>query len=91
MRSLHEQLRAVVTADTFDEAKAQSLIAQVQQLQSAQMLEHARQMNAIYKVLNPTQKAKAVKLFGTMEFGGMHGHRGPGGPGGATPPAAEQN
>ena len=88
MKSLHDQLRAVITADTFDEAKAQSLINQVQQLQASQMLEHARQMNAIYKVLNPTQKAKAVKLFGDMEFGGMRGRGGPGG--GAPPPPAQE-
>ncbi|HEY3927712.1 MAG TPA: Spy/CpxP family protein refolding chaperone [Candidatus Koribacter sp.] len=91
MKTLHEQLRAVITADTFDEAKAQSLIGQVQQLQASQMLEHARQMNAIYKVLNPAQKAKAEKLFGSMEFGGMHGHHGHGGPAGATAPPPTQD
>jgi Spy/CpxP family protein refolding chaperone len=94
MKGLHEQLQALITSDTFDEAKVQAAIAQVQQLQASQMLEHAREMNAIYKVLNPQQKAKAVKLFGTMGgFGGMHGgagmHGGPQGPQG--PPPAEQD
>ena len=89
MKALHEQLHTLVTSDTFDEAKVQSVIAQVQQLQASEMLNHARTMNAIYKVLNPQQKAKAVKLFGTMGgFGGMHGH--PGGPGGAAPPPTQQ-
>lgn len=81
LHSLHQQLQAVVASDNFDEAKAQSIIAQVQQLQSAQMLAHAKEMNAIYKVLNPQQKAKAVKLFSQMHGG--FGHGGPGGPVGA--------
>ena len=42
-------------------------------MQATQMLEHAREMNAIYKVLNPQQKAKAIKMFGSMGFGPMHG------------------
>jgi Spy/CpxP family protein refolding chaperone len=94
MKGLHEQLQALIISDIFDEAKVQAAIAQVQQLQASQMLEHAREMNAIYKVLNPQQKAKAVKLFGSMGgFGGMHGgagmHGGPQGPQG--PPPAEQD
>lgn len=89
MRSLHQQLQALVASDTFDEAKAQSVIAQIQQLQSAQMLAHAKEMNAIYKVLTPQQKTKAVKLFGSMHGG--FGHGGPGGPGGApdAPPPSQ--
>jgi Spy/CpxP family protein refolding chaperone len=88
MKSLHEQLQAVITADNFDEGKASALIAQVQQLQAAQMLDHAREMNAIYKILNPQQKAKAVKLFGEMHggMGGPHGHGGPGSADGPPPP-----
>jgi len=81
MKSLHEQLHAVVTADSFDEAKAQSVIAQIQQLESARMLQHAREMNETYKVLNPQQKAKFEKLYGHMGQMGMHGHGGaPDGP-----------
>lgn len=80
LKTLHQQLHALVTSDTFDEAKAQSLIAQIQQVQSAQMLEHAREMNATYKVLNPQQKAKFEKL--SLQ---MHGHGGHGAP----PPAQE--
>lgn len=87
MKGLHEQLQALITSDTFDEAKVQAAIAQVQQAEAAKMLEHARQMNAIYKILTPQQKAKAVKLFGSMHegMGGMHGHGGPEGP----PPPAQ--
>ena len=87
MRDLHQQLQAVVTSDNFDEGKAQAVIAQIQQAESARMLERAREMNAIYKVLNPQQKAKAVKLFGTMHpgMGGPHGGPGPDAP----PPAQE--
>jgi periplasmic protein CpxP/Spy len=77
MKALHEQLQAIVTSDNFDEAKAQSVIAQIEQAQSTRMLEHAREMNAIYKVLNPQQKVKAVKLFGEMHGMGAH-HGGPG-------------
>lgn len=88
MRGIHEQMQALITADSFDEAKVQALIAQKQQIQATQELEHAREMNAIYKILNPQQKAKAVKLF-NEGFGG-HMHGGPGGPGpdgaGAPPP-----
>lgn len=93
MKSIHEQLQALITADTFDEGKVQAVIAQQQQLQATQMLEHAREMNAIYKVLNPQQKAKAVKMFGTMGFGGpMHGGpHGPGGPGADAPPPPAQD
>jgi Spy/CpxP family protein refolding chaperone len=92
MKGLHEQLQTLITSDIFDEAKVQATIAQVQQLQASQMLEHAREMNAIYKVLNPTQKAKAVKLFGSMGgFGGMRGHGGPGGPGAGAPPPPAQD
>jgi protein CpxP len=80
MKSLHEQLHAVVAADTFDEGKAQAIIAQIQQLESSRMLEHAREMNATYKVLNPQQKAKFEKLFGQMGPMGMHGHGWHGGP-----------
>ncbi len=90
MKALHEQLRTLITSDNFDEAKAQSVISQINQLQGSEMLEHAKTMNAVYKVLNPQQKEKAVKLFGEMGMGAMHGH-GPGGPGGdAPPPPAEQ-
>jgi periplasmic protein CpxP/Spy len=92
MKSIHEQMQALITADTFDEAKVQALIAQQQQIQATQMLEHAREMNAIYKVLNPQQKAKAVKLF-SEGFGGR-GHGGPGGPGpegAGAPPPPEQD
>lgn len=86
MRTLHEQLHAVVTSDNFDEAKAQAVIAQIQEVQSARMLERAREMNATYKVLNPQQKAKFEKLFGQMGHMGMRGHGGL-----DTPPAATQN
>lgn len=90
MKSFHQQLQALITADTFDEGKVQAVIAQQQQLQATEMLEHAREMNAIYKVLNPQQKAKAVKMFGTMGFGGMHG--GPhGAPGAGAPPQPAQD
>lgn len=71
LRALHQQLHALVTSDNFDEAKAQTLISQIQQIQSTQMLEHAREMNATYKVLNPQQKAKFEKLSTEM-----HGHGG---------------
>ena len=87
MKSLHQQLHAVVTAETFDEAKAQSVIAQIQQLESARMLQHAREMNETYKVLNPQQKAKFEKLYGQMGPMGMHRHGG--GPSG--PPAPTQD
>lgn len=86
MKSIHEQMQAAIAADSFDEAKVQALIAQQQQIQAAEMLEHAREMNAIYKVLNPQQKAKAVKLFSTGFGGHMHG-----GPGAGPPPAPEQD
>lgn len=89
MKSIHEQMQALITADTFDEAKVQALIAQQQQIQATQMLEHAREMNAIYKVLTPQQKVKAVKLFNTGFGGHMHG--GPGGPGAGAPPPPEQD
>jgi Spy/CpxP family protein refolding chaperone len=92
MKGLHEQLQALIASDNFDEAKAQSVIAQVQQLQASQMLEHAREMNAIYKVLNPQQKAKAVKLFGSMGgFEGMRGHGGHGEPAGSNAPPPPQD
>ncbi len=92
MKSIHQQLQALITADNFDEGKVQAVIAQQQQMQATEMLEHAREMNAVYKVLNPQQKVKAVKMFGAMGFGGGM-HRGPGGPegAGAPPPAPEQN
>jgi Spy/CpxP family protein refolding chaperone len=91
MKNIHEQMQALITSDTFDEAKVQALIAQQQQMQATQMLEHAREMNAIYKVLNPQQKAKAVKLFSTGFGGHMHGGMGgPGGPGAGAPPPPEQ-
>jgi len=80
VRALHQQLHALVTSDNFDEAKASALIAQIQQAESARMLEHAKEMNAIYKVLTPQQKAKAVKLFGSMHGGMGHGGPGPDGP-----------
>jgi Spy/CpxP family protein refolding chaperone len=93
MKGLHEQLQTLITSDNFDEGKVQAAIAQVQQVQATQMLEHARQMNAIYKILNPQQKAKAVKLFGSRGFGGMHGGPGMhGGHGSADgPPPAQQD
>ncbi len=87
MKSLHEQLHALVVSDNFDEAKASALIAQIQQQEGARMLEHAKEMNAIYKVLTPQQKAKAVKLFGASMHGGM-GHGGPG-PDAPPPPAQD--
>lgn len=86
-KSLHEQLQALVTSESFDEAKASALIAQIQQQESARMLEHVKEMNAIYKVLTPQQKTKAVKLFGASMHGGM-GHGGPG-PEGPPPPAQD--
>lgn len=82
LKALHQQLHALVASDNFDEAKAQTLISQIQQIQSTQMLEHAREMNATYKVLNPQQKAKFEKLSAQM---GRHGHGGPG----AMPPASQ--
>jgi periplasmic protein CpxP/Spy len=85
IRTLHQQLHAIVTADAFDEAKAQALIAQIQQIESARMLEHAREMNATYKVLNAQQKAKFEKLFAHAGHMGMHGHGGPD----AAPPATQ--
>lgn len=93
MKSIHEQMKAAITADTFDEAKVRSLIAQQQQVQATAELEHAREMNAIYKVLTPQQKEKAVKLFGNMGFGGpMHGGSGgPGGPAGENAPPPPQD
>lgn len=92
MKGLHQQLQALITSDNFDEGKVQAVIAQVQQVQASEMLAHAREMNAIYKILTPQQKTKAVKLFGEMGgFGGMHGHAGPGGPAGpdAPPPPTQ--
>jgi len=86
-KSLHQQLQALITSESFDEAKASALIAQIQQQESARMLEHAKEMNAIYKVLTPQQKTKAVKLFGERKHGGM-GH---GGPGPEGPPAPTQD
>lgn len=92
MKSIHEQLKTLITADTFDEGKVQAVIAQQQQMQATQMLEHAREMNAIYKVLNPQQKAKAIKMFGSMGFGPMHGGpHGPGAPSTDAPPAPAQD
>ncbi len=87
MKSLHQQLHALVTSDNFDEAKAGALIAQIQQQESSRMLEQAKEMNAIYKVLTPQQKTKAVKLFGASMHGGMGGHGGPGHEG--PPPPAQ--
>jgi len=89
MEGLHEQMKALITAETFDEAKVQSVISQIQQQQAAEMLNHAREMNAIYKVLTPQQKVKAVKMFGDMGMGGMHGHGGPGGAGAPPPPTQD--
>jgi Spy/CpxP family protein refolding chaperone len=88
-QALHEQMKSLITSDTFDEAKVQSVISQIQQQQAAEMLNHAREMNAIYKVLTPQQKAKAVKMFGDMGMGGMHGHGGPGGSDGPPPPTQD--
>src|SRR3569833_2116152 len=76
MKGLHEQLKALIASDNFDEAKAQSLLAQIQQGQAASMLDHAKEMNAIYKILTPHQNAKAVKMFGSMQ--NKKGHGGPG-------------
>ncbi|ABF43459.1 protein of unknown function, Spy-related protein [Candidatus Koribacter versatilis Ellin345] len=89
MKSLHQQLHALVTSESFDEGKASVLITQIHQQEASRMLEQAKEMNAIYKVLTPTQKTKAVKLFGaSMHDGGMHGHGGPGPDG---PPAPAQD
>ncbi len=88
MKALHEQFQALVTSDNFDEAKASGLISQIQQHEAARMLEHAKEMNAIYKILTPQQKAKAVKLFSEMHGGMGHGGMGHGGPGSDGPPAA---
>jgi Spy/CpxP family protein refolding chaperone len=89
VKSLHQQLHGIVTSDNFDEAKAQSVIAQLQQLESARMLEHAREMNATYKVLNPQQKEKFEKLFAHAGHMGMRGHGGPDAP--PAPPAPTQD
>ncbi len=83
MKSAMTDFQALVATDNFDEAKVRAAIAQRQQLMQDMMVEHAREMNSVYKILTPEQRTKAIKMF--QNFGPMGGHRGHMGQGGAAP------
>lgn len=84
MKNAITDIQPLIATDNFDEAKVRTAIADRQQMMQDMMVEHAREMNAVYKILNPAQRAKAIKMFqnfGPFGRGGHHGfHGGPGVP-----------
>lgn len=88
LKNAMQEIKPLIATDNFDEEKVRAAIAQRQQVMQEMMLTHAREMNAVYKILTPEQRVKAVKMFDRFgKFGhGRHGrfhHDGP-------PPAAPQ-
>lgn len=62
MQSLHEQMRAIVEAGSFDEAAARALIAKESQAMSELNLIRVRTDNAVHNTLTAEQKAKLDEL-----------------------------
>jgi protein CpxP len=80
LRPLHEQLRALVEAGTFDAAAARNLVSQISQLQLELQVINARAESAIYNLLTAEQKAKLAELRNAVtEDHPEGGFRGPGG------------
>lgn len=67
LEPLHEQMRTLTHAATFDEAAARALLTKMSQLETELHLIHARTENAIYNLLTPEQKARLDELHKMME------------------------
>lgn len=69
IRPLKEQMRSIIEAETFDNAAAQGLIAQIAGLESQLALIHAQSESQIFNVLTAEQKAKlnAIRSQGHPE------------------------
>lgn len=57
------ELFALISADTFDEAKAQELIELKQQNRQAKGIAMLKMQNDVYQLLTPVQKEKFKKKF----------------------------
>lgn len=77
LKNAMEDMKPLIATDNFDEAKVRAAITQRQQVMQDMMVTHAREMNAVYKILTPEQRTKAVKMFDHFgKFGhGRHGGR----------------
>lgn len=76
-------MHSLVTAESFDEAKAKSQIDTITQAQSQHMLDRVRAENKMYNLLTPEQKKqfnqnyqeRADKMGKMHEMGRMQGHK----------------
>lgn len=67
IRNLKEQFKALVDADSFDEASAAALGEQIGQLAATVSVDKARQRHQILAVLNPEQRSELQEMRGKLE------------------------
>ena len=67
----HESMHALLTAESFDEAAAQALIAEKEQTKEARQINRLKNQHAIYNVLTEEQQAQLLEIkqehMGKME------------------------
>lgn len=93
MKAQRDSMHSLVTAESFDEAKAKSQIDTITQAQSQHMLDRVRAENKMYNLLTPEQKKqfnqnyqeRADQMGKMHEMGRMQGHK----PGQDAPVVAE--
>lgn len=77
LKQAHQNMMALETTGTFEEAKVRALAAQQTQTMTELMVQKARIHNELFQVLTPDQKAKAIKLM-NRHAQHMQGAPGPG-------------